>query len=249
LLRDGEPPALRAGQPPPAADTRRPAAGQLVLRLKPVVFLLCLVPAAEIGWNVYRVMVGTGGLTGLGANPITEIEILTGLWTMRFLAITLAVTPVRETFKIGALAKYRRMFGLFTFFYACIHVSTWVGVDWFFDWAAMGDEIVKHKYILVGMATFLILLPLALTSTNGWVRRLGGKRWAKLHRLVYVAAIGGTVHYLWAVKKDTFFPLAYLATFTVLLGYRAFHAVRNRRARAGANRRAGADAARGAPAG
>src|SRR5688572_280490 len=215
---------------------------------KPAVFALCLVPAAQIAWNTYLVVTGTGGLTDLGANPITKIEILTGLWTMRFLAITLAVTPVRETFGIGALAKYRRMFGLFTFFYACIHVSTWVGVDWFFDWRSMGDEIVKHKYILVGMATFLTLVPLAVTSTNGWVRRLGGKRWAKLHRLVYVAAIGGTVHYLWAVKKDTFFPLAYLATFMVLLGYRVFHAVRNRRARAGASSREGADAARRATA-
>jgi len=167
---------------------------------------------------------------------------------MRFLAITLAVTPVRETFKLGALAKYRRMLGLFTFFYALIHVSTWVGVDWFFDWKLMGEEIVKHKYILVGMATFLILLPLAITSTNGMVRRLGGKRWARLHRLVYLAAIGGTVHYLWAVKKDTFFPLAYLATFMVLLGYRVYHAVRNRRARSGAARREGADAPRGAAA-
>ena len=235
---------------PGGADKSRPSAGHLLVKLKPVVFAICLLPAAQIAWNTYLVVTGSGGgaLTDLGANPITKIEILTGLWTMRFLAITLAVTPVRETFSLGALAKYRRMFGLFTFFYACVHVSTWVGVDWFFDWAAMGAEIVKHKYILVGMATFLTLLPLAITSTNGWVRRLGGKRWAKLHRLVYVAAIGGTVHYLWAVKKDTFFPLVYLALFTVLLGYRVFHAVRNRRARAGADRRQGADAARGAPA-
>lgn len=216
-----------------------------LVRLKPAVFVLCLVPAAQIAWNTYLVVTGTGGLTDLGANPITKIEILTGLWTMRFLAVTLAVTPVREVFGIGALAKYRRMFGLFTFFYACIHVSTWVGVDWFFDWRLMGEEIVKHKYILVGMATFLTLVPLALTSTNGWVRRLGGKRWAKLHRLVYVAALGGTVHYLWAVKKDTFFPLVYLATFTLLLGYRAFHALRDRRARARTRGREGADAARG----
>ena len=212
---------------------------------KAIVFALCLLPAAQIAWNTYLVVTGTGGLTDLGANPITKIEILTGLWTMRFLAITLAVTPVRETFGLGALAKYRRMFGLFTFFYACVHVSTWVGVDWFFDWRSMGDEIVKHKYILVGMATFLTLVPLAITSTNGWVRRLGGKRWAKLHRLVYVAALGGTVHYLWAVKKDTFFPLVYLALFTLLLGYRAFHALRDRRARARARGGVGVDAARG----
>src|ERR687891_98936 len=148
-----------------------------LLKLKPLVFLICLIPAAQIAWNLYRVITGTGALTDLGANPIREVEILTGLWTLRFLAVTLAVTPVRELSGLGVLAKYRRMFGLFTFFYACIHVSMWVGVDWFFDWRAMGDEIIKHKYILVGMATFLVLIPLAVTSTNGWVRRLGGKRW------------------------------------------------------------------------
>ena len=211
-----------------------------LVKLKPLVFVMCLFPAAQIAWNLYKVVTGASGLTDLGANPITKVEILTGLWTLRFLAITLVITPVRELTSIGALAKYRRMFGLFTFFYACLHVSMWVGVDWFFDWRAMADEIVKHRYILVGMATFLILIPLAITSTNGWVRRLGGKRWAKLHRLVYVAAIGGTVHYLWAVKKDTFYPLLYLATFLLLLGYRAFFVLRDRRARARTDRSAGA---------
>ena len=158
--------------------------------------------------------------------------------------------PIRHVPTVHpALARYRRMFGLFTFFYACLHVSTWVGVDWFFDVGAMADEVLKHRYIFVGMATFLLLLPLALTSTNGWVRRLGGKRWARLHRLVYVAAVTGTVHYLWAVKKDTLFPLAYLATFVVLLGYRAVRLLRDRRARAGAHRRAGADGARRAATG
>jgi methionine sulfoxide reductase heme-binding subunit len=219
-----------------------------LLRLKPLVFVLCCVPAALLAWHTYRIVTGAAGLTGLGANPITEIEIQTGLWTMRFLAITLAITPIRQTFNLGALARYRRMFGLFTFFYACLHVSTWVAVDWFFDWRAMGDEIVKHKYILVGMATFLILVPLAVTSTKGWIRRLGGARWNKLHRLVYVAAGTGTVHYLWAVKKDTFFPLVYLALFTLLLGYRALHVLRHRRARSRAAGGGGVDAARGAAA-
>jgi sulfoxide reductase heme-binding subunit YedZ len=217
-----------------AAFVRRAAPAvelPLLLRIKPLVFVLCCVPAALIAWSVYRIVSGTAELTGLGANPITEIEIQTGLWTMRFLAITLAITPVRQTFNFGALAKYRRMFGLFTFFYACLHVSTWVGVDWFFDWALMGEEIVKHKYILVGMATFLMLVPLAITSTKGWIRRLGGARWNKLHRLVYVAAIGATVHYLWAVKKDTFFPLVYFTLFAALLGYRVVHMLRHRRAR------------------
>lgn len=220
----------------------------VVARLKPLCFAICLIPAALIAGSVFRVIRGAEELTDLGANPIRAIEIQTGLWTLRFLAITLAVTPVRQLLHLGALAKYRRMFGLFTFFYACVHVSTWVGVDWFFDWSAMGEEIVKHKYILVGMATFLTLVPLALTSTNGWVRRLGGARWAKLHRLVYLTAIGGTVHYLWAVKKDTLFPLVYLTTFTVLLGYRALHLLRHRRARAGADRGHGAGAPRRAAA-
>ena len=220
----------------------------LLLRIKPLVFAACLLPAAYLAWHTWRIVTGAAELTDLGANPITEIEIQTGLWTMRFLAITLAITPLRQTFGIGALAKYRRMFGLFTFFYACLHVSTWVGVDWFFDWGAMGEEIVKHKYILVGMATFLTLVPLAITSTKGWIRRLGGARWNKLHRLVYVAALGGTVHYLWAVKKDTFFPLVYLALFTVLLGYRLVRVLRDRRARAGAAGGAGAPGARRAAA-
>jgi sulfoxide reductase heme-binding subunit YedZ len=214
-----------------------------LLKLKPAVFALCCVPAGLLLWNAYVVVRGSTGLTDLGADPIRALEIRTGLWTLRFLAITLAVTPVRQLTNLGALAKFRRMFGLFTFFYASLHVSTWVGVDWFFDWGAMGEEIVKHKYILVGMTTFLILLPLALTSTNASVRRLGGRRWAAVHRFVYVAAITGTVHYLWAVKKDTLFPLAYLATFLILLGYRALQLLRRRSARARAAGGRGADAA------
>lgn len=174
---------------------------------------MCLLPAGDLVWRALHP-------DGLGVNPIEEAEIFTGLWTLRFLAITLAVTPVRELLRLGVLAKYRRMFGLFTFFYACVHLTTWVGVDWFFAWGLMAGEIAKHKYILVGMASFLLLVPLAWTSTNAAVRRLGGRRWRRLHRVVYLIAIGGTVHYLWAVKKDTLFPLVYLAVFAVLLAYR-----------------------------
>jgi sulfoxide reductase heme-binding subunit YedZ len=187
-------------------------------RFKPLVFSICLVPAALLAWNFWGVTHNRP--EALGADPVREAEIFTGLWTLRFLAITLAVTPVRELLSLGALVKYRRMFGLFTFFYACVHLSMWVGVDWFFDWRAMGGEIVKHKYILIGMTTFVLLLPLALTSTKASVRWLGGARWARLHRLIYVCAITGTVHYLWAVKKDTLFPLIYLLVFVVLLGFR-----------------------------
>jgi sulfoxide reductase heme-binding subunit YedZ len=198
--------------------TRRPHI--TLTRLKPVAFVLCLAPAALLAWNLWGVTHSRP--EALGANPIREAEIFTGLWTLRFLAITLAVTPVRELLGIGILAKYRRMFGLFTFFYACVHLSMWVGVDWFFDWRSMGSEIAKHRYILIGMTTFVLMLPPALTSTNGSVRRLGGARWARLHRLVYVCAVTGTVHYLWAVKKDTLFPLIYLALFVALLGFRAW---------------------------
>src|SRR5688572_19673752 len=159
--------------------------------LKPAVFILCLVPAAYLTWAVLT--------NNLGANPIRDAEIQTGLWTLRFLAISLAVTPLRKITHWNVLAKYRRMFGLFTFFYACVHLALWF-VDWWFDWAAMGEEIVTHKYILIGMLTFLMLVPLAITSTDGWIRRLK-KNWTKLHRLVYVAAITGTIHYLWAVSS------------------------------------------------
>jgi len=193
------------------SDARRVKSGAA----KAALFLLCLVPLAYIGWK-FRT-------DRLGANPIRELEIETGLWTLRFLAITLSVTPVRKAFNWNWLVKYRRMIGLFTFFYATVHLAMWSFVDWFFAWGDMWHEIVKHKYILIGMLTWLIMVPLAITSTKGWVRRLG-KRWAKLHRLVYVAAITGTIHYLWAVKKDTFFPVVYLGVFLLLLGYRVITA-------------------------
>jgi sulfoxide reductase heme-binding subunit YedZ len=209
-----------------------------ILRFKPVAFVLCLVPAAMLGWDTYNVITAPRVLTDLGANPIRELQIQTGLWTIRFLAITLAITPARQLLNLGALAKYRRMLGLFTFFYALIHLSMWSFVDWYFDWPAMWDELVKHKYIFVGMAAFVMLIPLAATSTNWATKKLGGRRWAKLHRLVYVIAVAATVHYLWAVKKDSFYPLVYFATFAALLGYRAVVLLRRRRAGA---RAAGGD--------
>jgi sulfoxide reductase heme-binding subunit YedZ len=190
---------------------------------KPLVFILCLVPAAWITWAFFA--------GHLGVNPIREAEIQTGLWTLRFLAIALAVTPARRITHWNVLGKYRRMLGLFTFFYACVHLSLWF-VDWWFDWPAMWDEIVKHKFILIGMLTFLILVPLAITSTDGWIRRLG-KRWAKLHRLAYAAAITGTIHYLWGLSSKQgatpLFPILYAATFALLLGYRVYDRHRKQR--------------------
>jgi sulfoxide reductase heme-binding subunit YedZ len=191
--------------------------------LRPLTFGLCLLPLGFIASAAF-----TGGL---GANPIEELELRTGRWALRFLAITLSVTPLRRISGWNELIRYRRMLGLFAFFYATVHLATYIGLDMFFDFGDIIEDIVEHPYVTVGMATWLLLLPLAITSTRGWVRRLGGKRWARLHRLIYVAAITGTVHYLWAVKKDTYLPLVYLTVFLVLVGWRvATWMARRRRA-------------------
>ena len=179
---------------------------------KPAVFIVALFPSAWIAWQFFH--------DKLGANPIRELEIQTGLWTLRFLAITLSITPARRAFGWNGLAKYRRMLGLFTFFYACVHLRMWSFVDWFFAWGDMWQEILKHKYILIGMLTWLIILPLAITSTKGWVRRLG-KRWAKLHRLVYVAAITGTDPLSLGREEGHVLPARLPRVFVFLLGYRA----------------------------
>ena len=169
----------------------------------------------------------------LGANPIREVVIETGLWTLRFLALTLLVTPVRRWFRWNAIAKQRRTLGIVTFVYACIHLLSYTGLDQAFVWEDIVYDVLKHRYTFIGMATWILLLPLALTSTTASIRRLGGKRWNQLHRLVYVAAITGTIHYLWAVKKDTTFPLVYLFLFTGLLGIRLWWWWTRSRARAG----------------
>lgn len=195
---------------------------------KPVVFLLCLLPFIHLtaDW-LAELGVLPGWESSLGPEQIHETQLRTGLWTLRFLAITLAVTPLRQLFGLSALAKYRRMLGLFVFFYVALHVATWTWADADLDLAYMLKEVQKHRYILVGMLGFLLLVPLAVTSTKGWIRRLGGARWNRLHTLIYPAAIAGTVHYLWAVKKDTFFPFVYLAVFAVLLGYRVVKRVQS----------------------
>ena len=180
-------------------------------------FFVALVPLACIAWKFFN--------DKLGANPIRELEIQTGLWTLRFLAITLSVTPARRLFGWNWLVEVSTDAWPIHVLLCQRAPVMWSAVDWFFAWGDMWQEIVKHRYILIGMLTWLILLPLAITSTKGWVRRLG-KRWARLHRLIYVAAITGTIHYLWAVKKDTFFPLVYLAVFALLLGFRVISARR-----------------------
>lgn len=179
---------------------------------KPLVFAACLVPFAWLLWR---------GFTGqLGANPIETLERYTGDWTLRFLLIALAVTPLRQLTGWNRVVRFRRMLGLYAFFYACLHFLSYFAIDQFFDLQAIVDDIAKRPYITVGFASFVLLIPLAVTSTNRMMRRLGGKRWQALHRTVYAVGVGGVLHYLWLVKADYREPLLYAAILALLLGYR-----------------------------
>jgi methionine sulfoxide reductase heme-binding subunit len=179
---------------------------------KVIVFALCLVPLAILAWRALH-----GDLT---ANPIEFITHTTGDWTLRFLIITLAVTPLRKILHLPQLIRFRRMLGLFAFFYACLHFSTWIGLDKFFAWAEMWKDVQKRRFITVGLIGFVLMIPLAITSTAGWIRRLGGKRWQVLHRAIYLSAIAGVIHYYWLVKSDVRKPLLYAFLVTVLLAWR-----------------------------
>ena len=156
----------------------------------------------------------------LGANPIEVITHSTGDWILIFLLVTLSVTPVRKLTGQLWLIRYRRMFGLFAFFYAVLHFLTYIWLDKFFDVHAMWADVIKRRFITVGFTGFVLLIPLALTSTTGWIRRLGGKRWQALHRLIYLSAIAGVIHYWWLVKADISKPAQYGFVLSLLLGYR-----------------------------
>lgn len=187
-----------------------PSAKNSLIRwlFKPLVFVLCLVPLAVLGWN---------GFTGnLSANPIADITHETGIWTLRFIVITLAITPLRKITKIHALIRFRRMVGLFAFFYGSLHFITYIWLDQFFDWHSILRDIPKRPFITVGFASFILMIPLAVTSTKKMIRRLGGKKWNLLHRLIYITAIGGVIHYLWLVKADTQRPITYGIIIAVL---------------------------------
>lgn len=161
------------------------------------------------------------GLRGaLGANPIEEITHRTGDWTIRLLLAALAVTPLRRLTGWNRLIRFRRTVGLLAFGYACTHFLTYVGLDQGLALAYVGEDVAKRPYITVGFAAFLLLVPLAVTSTQGWVRRLGGRRWNALHRLIYVAGAGGVLHYLWLVKGDQATPVYYAAVLVALLALR-----------------------------
>jgi methionine sulfoxide reductase heme-binding subunit len=198
--------------------------------IKPALFLACLGP---LTWLIYNAFWGD-----LGANPIETITNTTGIWTLRLIAITIAITPLRWLTKWNPLINFRRMLGLFAFFYGSIHFMIYFVLDRSLMFDGLWEDIVKRPYITVGFTAFVLMIPLALTSTKGWIRRLGGARWNLLHKLVYVSAVLGVTHYWWKVKLDVTNPMIYAAIVGVLLGARMLR---------WAARRQGATAARTAP--
>ena len=194
--------------------TLRSLSAHQISSLKALLFLLCLIPAGLLVQGFFD--------DTLGANPIEAITHATGEWTLRFLLITLAVTPLRKLTHWHWLVRLRRMLGLYAFFYAALHFSTYIVLDQFFDWSAIVLDVLKRPYITVGFSAFVLLIPLAVTSTHAMVRRLGGRRWQALHRSVYGIAILGVVHYWWLVKSDLTGPLIYSAILAALLGVRAW---------------------------
>lgn len=182
--------------------------------IKIIVFIICLVPLAFGIWD--------GFTDQLGANPIEEITHRTGDWTLRLLLITLAATPARRLLGWTWPLRVRRMLGLYTFFYACLHFLTYFVLDQFFDWDEIFKDIIKRPYITIGFSAFLLLVPLAVTSTNSMMRRLG-KRWGQLHQLIYVIAVFGILHYLWLVKADYLQPLIHAGILLALLLVRAWY--------------------------
>ncbi|MBZ5610656.1 MAG: sulfoxide reductase heme-binding subunit YedZ [Acidobacteriia bacterium] len=190
---------------------------------KVAVFLLCLTPILLLGWRLLGL--ARQGWQGydpkLTADPIAYITHYTGDWTIRFLLIALGVTPLRKLLDLPKLARYRRMLGLFAFFYGFLHLMTWVWLDKFFDPHEMVKDVIKRRFITAGMTAFALLIPLAVTSTSGWVRRLGFLRWQRLHRLVYFSALAAVIHYYWLVKSDVRLPLMYGGILAVLMLYRA----------------------------
>jgi len=180
--------------------------------LKLAIFPACLVPLAWLGWNAAH--------SNLGANPIEAITHLTGDWTLRFLLVTLAITPLRKLTRLLWLIQFRRMFGLFAYFYACLHFLTYIWLDQGFDVHSVVKDVYKRPFITMGFIAFVLLGPLAITSTRKMIQRMGGRRWQWLHRLIYLSAAVAIVHFTWAMKKDIHRPIEYGIVLAVLLGYR-----------------------------
>ncbi len=191
-----------------------PSDKTIALVIKPILFSVCLVPFIAL-------VIGAVN-NSLGTNPVETMTHETGEWTLRFLLVTLMITPLRRLTGNSWLIKLRRMFGLFAFFYACLHFMTYIWFDHYFDWSEIIKDIPKRPFITVGFIAFILLIPLAATSTNRMMRMLK-KNWVKLHKLVYVIAVLGILHFLWLVKADTLEPLVYASILLVLLGYRAYY--------------------------
>jgi sulfoxide reductase heme-binding subunit YedZ len=191
-----------------------------IARIKIALFVVCLMPLALLIWRGF-----TGGVT---ANPIEFITHTLGWWALGMLLITLSVTPLRRLLDMPWLLRFRRMLGLYAFFYVSLHFLTWLVVDQFFDWQDIVKDIIKRPYITAGFSAFVLLIPLAATSTNAMARRLGAARWQLLHRLVYVIATLGVVHFWWLVKKDIREPALFASVLAILLGVRLIHARRRK---------------------
>ncbi|MGH9900966.1 MAG: sulfite oxidase heme-binding subunit YedZ [Pyrinomonadaceae bacterium] len=185
-----------------------------------LVFVNSLVPLALLAWDAYR--------NRLGANPLEFVTRTTGTLTLVFLLLSLAVTPARKLTGVQWLIRFRRMLGLYAFFYGFLHLLTYVWFDKAFGLRAVAEDITQRYFIAVGMLSFFLMVPLAVTSTSGMIKRLGGKRWARLHKAAYVAAAGGVIHYWMLVKADTTKPLLFGAALALLLGYRLVAAYRQK---------------------
>ena len=196
-----------------------PLSSRTLIAIKTLVHALALTPAAILAWQIRaEFLTGSGGL---GADPVAEIEHRLGLWALRLLMATLAITPLRQLTGHAVLVRFRRMLGLYAFFYACVHFSAYLVLDLRGYWTQIFEEIAKRPYITVGFAAWLLLLPLAITSTTGWIRRLG-RNWARLHKLVYAAGVLAVLHFWWLVKSDIREPALYAAILAMLLAWRVW---------------------------
>ena len=200
---------------------RKASAG--LVAAKTLVHALALTPLAILGWQFFDVW--QRGSDALGADPVAEIEHRTGLWALRLLMVALAVTPLRQLTGQPVLLRFRRMLGLYAFFYATLHLAVYLGLDLRGYWTQIFEEIVKRPYITVGFTAWLLLVPLAITSTQGWMRRLG-RRWGQLHKLVYAIGVLAVLHFWWLVKSDIREPALYAAIAAVLLGWRLWRRLR-----------------------
>jgi sulfoxide reductase heme-binding subunit YedZ len=186
-------------------------------KIKPVLFLLLLAPLAMLAYRFYS--------EGFGANPIETINRFTGDWALRILLLTLAISPLIRITRWNNIIQYRRMIGLFAFFYVCVHLTSYIVLDQFFDFNAIIDDVFKRPFITAGFSSFILLIPLAITSTNKMVERLQ-YRWIQLHRLVYLIAMLAVLHFWWMVKVDTREPMVYAIILAVLLGFRLVYFIK-----------------------